>query len=60
VGEAPEQPSFLDNFTSGIDGAFNSPAKLLGIGLLNQRKSGLGTAALGGLGLLNAFQNRSK
>lgn len=60
--EAPEAPNpgLLGNFIGGIDKAFSSPATLLGVGLLNQQKSGLGTAGLGVLGLINAFQNRGQ
>lgn len=65
LAEAPEQEAekpagLLGNFMGGIDKAFESPAKLLGIGLLNQHRPGLGTLGLGALGAYNAWQNRGK
>ena len=53
---AQDKPGFLDSLFGSLDNTFNSPSKLLGIGLLNQLKPGLGTAGLGISGLLGAFK----
>ena len=58
-GEKPNpMAGLLGGFIEGIDKGFQSPATLLGVGLLNQQRSGLGTLGLGALGAYNAFKNR--
>lgn len=56
--EAPEAPapSFGDAFFGSLDTSISSPAKLLGVGLLNRASGGLGTGLLLGKGLLDAFR----
>ena len=53
-----QQPNFFTDLFGSMDNSLQSPAKLIGIGLLNQRNPGLGTALLAGGGLLSAFKKR--
>ena len=53
--EAPQQ-GFGDAFFGSLDNTFSSPAKLIGVGLLNRQANGLGTGLLLGKGLLDAFR----
>lgn len=54
--ESSKPPGFFDSFFGSIDQNLQSPAKLLGIGLLNQMGYPLGTAGLLGKGLFDAIR----
>jgi hypothetical protein len=61
IFEPYNKPSFLDDFFGSMDKNLQSPARLLGVGLLNQMgRGGLGTAGLLGMGLYDAFKSRRK
>lgn len=47
---------FFDAFEDSMNKSLNSPARLLGVGLLNQMSYPLGTAGLLGKGLFDAFR----
>jgi hypothetical protein len=52
----PKPPSFGDAFFGSLDKSFQSPAQLIGMGLLNRSSNGLGTGLMVGKGLLDAFR----